>query len=55
MERARQLRDLYGISNAKQRAPFFELQTKDFALIAIDTGILRTVDDRQRVVAEQGA
>ena len=47
MERARQWRELYGISNANQRAPFFELQTKDFALIAIDTGIRRTVDDAQ--------
>ena len=28
-----------------QRGPFFEIQTSDFALIAIDTGILRTVDD----------
>jgi hypothetical protein len=28
-------------------APFFELQTEDFALIAIDTGILRTMDERQ--------
>ena len=47
LERARQWRELYGISNANQRAPFFELQTKDFALIAIDTGIRRTVDDAQ--------
>ena len=47
LERARALRELYGIQNAKQRGPFFELQTKDFALIAIDTGIRRTVDDRQ--------
>ena len=48
LQRAGELRDLYGISNARQRAPFFELQTKDFAMIAIDTGILRTMDDRQR-------
>lgn len=47
LQRAQQLRELYGIQNALQRGPFFELQTKDFALIAIDTGILRTVDDRQ--------
>lgn len=44
---ARRLRELYGIQNAKQHAPFFELQTDDFALIAIDTGIQRSVDDRQ--------
>src|SRR5262245_23677803 len=41
------LRQLYGVSAAGQRAPFFELQTPDFALLAIDTGILRTVDARQ--------
>jgi Calcineurin-like phosphoesterase len=45
--RAQQLRELYAIDNARQRAPFFELQTKDFALVAIDTGILRTIDDTQ--------
>ena len=48
LQRAQQLRELYGIQNGKQRGPFFELQTKDFALIAVDTGIRRTVDDRQR-------
>jgi hypothetical protein len=47
LQRAQRLRELYGIQNAQQRAPFFELQTKDFALIAIDTGIRRTIDDRQ--------
>lgn len=45
--RAKRLREQYRIQNAKQRGPFFELQTRDFALIAIDTGIQRTVDDRQ--------
>jgi uncharacterized membrane protein HdeD (DUF308 family) len=52
LQRAQQLRELYGIQNAKQRGPFFELQTRDFALIAIDTGIRRTVDDRQRAWIE---
>jgi len=47
LERARQLRELYGVQNGEQRGAFFEIQTKDFALIAIDTGIRRTVDDRQ--------
>ncbi|MEJ2653427.1 MAG: metallophosphoesterase [Gammaproteobacteria bacterium] len=47
LQKAQRLRTLYGIQLAKQRAPFFELQTKDFALVAIDTGILRTIDDRQ--------
>jgi uncharacterized membrane protein HdeD (DUF308 family) len=44
---AERLRGLYKIDNNNQRGPFFELQTSDFALIAIDTGILRTVDDRE--------
>jgi Calcineurin-like phosphoesterase len=48
IKRAHQLRESYAIQNAKQRASFFELQTNDFALLAIDTGIRRTVDDRQR-------
>ena len=30
-----------------QRAPFFELQTDRFALVAIDTGVLRTIDPTQ--------
>jgi len=47
LKRARELRELYGIRNDEQRAPYFDIQTEDFALIAIDTGILRTADDRQ--------
>ena len=48
LTRAKELRALYGIQAAKQHAPFFEIQTGDFALIAIDTGIQRTIDDRQQ-------
>jgi Calcineurin-like phosphoesterase len=48
LARANQLRTLYGVRTAGHRAPYFDLQTEDFALIAIDTGIRRTVDDRQR-------
>lgn len=44
---ARRLRDYYRIKNGQQRAPFFELHTADFSLIAIDTGILRRVDPKQ--------
>jgi uncharacterized membrane protein HdeD (DUF308 family) len=47
LQKAQFLRGSYGIQNAEQRGPFFELQTKDFALLAIDTGIRRTIDDRQ--------
>ena len=41
---AARLRGLYRVKVGAQRAPFFEMQTRDFALLAIDTGILRTVD-----------
>jgi uncharacterized membrane protein HdeD (DUF308 family) len=47
MAQAARLRRLYGVNVGAQRAPYFELQTDDFALLAIDTGILRTVDERQ--------
>jgi uncharacterized membrane protein HdeD (DUF308 family) len=41
------LRQAYGVPTGFQRAPFFELQTDRFALIAIDTGILRRTDPAQ--------
>ena len=44
---ATRMRRLYGVNVGIQRAPFFELQIDDFALRAIDTGILRAVDERQ--------
>src|SRR6516164_156188 len=47
MAEAARLRQQYGVGVGTQRAPFFELQTEDFALLAIDTGVLRTVDERQ--------
>lgn len=47
LKRAQKLRKLYGIRNGEQRAAYFDIQTEDFALIAIDTGIQRTLDQRQ--------
>ena len=47
MGEAARLRQLYAVNAGKQRAVFFELQTDEFALLAIDTGILRTIDERQ--------
>ena len=44
---AARLRSLYRVPAAQQFAPFFELHTHGFSLIAIDTGIQRGVDDRQ--------
>lgn len=47
LAQAARLRGLYRVDVGAQRAPFFEIQAEDFALLAIDTGILRTVDQRE--------
>ena len=47
LTQAARLRNLYQLDVGTQRMPFFELQTSDFALLGIDTGILRTLDARQ--------
>ena len=44
---AARLRGLYGVPTGFQRAPFFQLQTRDFALVAVDTGVIRRVDPAQ--------
>jgi uncharacterized membrane protein HdeD (DUF308 family) len=44
---AARLRKEYGISAGWQRGPIFEVQTDRFALIAVDTGVLKTVDSTQ--------
>lgn len=49
IDEAKRLREYYGVRNGHQRAPFFEMHTKGFSLIAADTGILRTFDEKQRV------
>jgi len=41
---AARLREAYGVPTGFQRAPFFEFQTGRFALLAIDTGVLRKID-----------
>jgi uncharacterized membrane protein HdeD (DUF308 family) len=45
---ASRLRREYRIQAGLQRGPFFELHSPEFAFIAIDTGILKALDDRQR-------
>ena len=45
---AARLREYYRIKNGLQRAPFFEMHTSGFSLIAVDTGILRRVDEKQK-------
>jgi len=41
------LRSQYGVPTGFQHGPFFQVQTPDFAFIAIDTGVLRGIDDGQ--------
>jgi hypothetical protein len=42
------LRRAYEVQTGFQRAPFFELQTERFALLAVDTGILKSIDPEQQ-------
>jgi hypothetical protein len=47
MESAARLRSLYHVQAGLQQAPFFEIHTGAFSLIAIDTGIEKQVDAKQ--------
>jgi uncharacterized membrane protein HdeD (DUF308 family) len=47
IQEAARLRKEFGVSTGHQRGPFFEVQTERFALIAVDTGVLKTVDSAQ--------
>jgi len=44
---AARLRSEYGVPTGFQRGPFFEVQTDRFALVAIDTGIVKRIDAEQ--------
>jgi hypothetical protein len=44
---AARLRQEFGVSTGWQRGPFFEVQADRFALIAVDTGVIRRVDTDQ--------
>jgi hypothetical protein len=41
------LRRQYGVATGAQDGPFFQVQTPSFALIAVDTGVLRAIDREQ--------
>lgn len=41
------LRNQYKVPTGFQQAPFFQVQTKDFAFISIETGVLRRIDPVQ--------
>jgi uncharacterized membrane protein HdeD (DUF308 family) len=47
LHEAARLRKEFGVNAGLQRGPFFEVQTERFALIAVDTGVLKTVDSAQ--------
>ena len=47
MESAARLRSLYHVQAGLQQAPFFEIHTGAFSLVAIDTGIEKQVDAKQ--------
>jgi uncharacterized membrane protein HdeD (DUF308 family) len=47
IKEAARLRKEFGVSTGLQRGPFFEVQTPRFALMAVDTGVLKTVDSAQ--------
>jgi len=44
---AARLRQEFAVSTGWQRGPFFEVQAERFALIAVDTGVLRRVETEQ--------
>lgn len=48
IQEAARLRNEYQVKAANQRAPYFEIQTDGFALLVVDTGIQRRIDDDQR-------
>ena len=56
IQEAARLRKEFGVSTGHQKGPVFEVQTTHFALIAVDTGVLQTVDAawRQRPLALAG-
>jgi uncharacterized membrane protein HdeD (DUF308 family)/3',5'-cyclic AMP phosphodiesterase CpdA len=45
---AERLRHEYGVPTGFQRAPFFDVQTDRFALLAVDTGIVKRVDPEEQ-------
>ncbi len=47
VQEAARLRREYGVPTGFQRAPYFQIQTERFALLAVDTGVLRRVDPDQ--------
>ena len=55
IQHAAWLRQQYRVPTGFQRAPFFEIQTDRFALIAVDTGVVKRVDPEQMLWLRRGA
>jgi uncharacterized membrane protein HdeD (DUF308 family) len=53
IRQAAELRRLYRVPTGFQQAPFFQIQTDAFALIAADTGVLKSLDPGQMAWLEQ--
>ncbi|MEO8649838.1 MAG: metallophosphoesterase [Acidobacteriota bacterium] len=49
---AARLRAYYKVKNGLQRSPYFEMHTEAFSLLAVDTGILRKIDPKQKAWLE---
>ena len=47
LAQASRLRTTYRVPTGFQRGPFLELQSERFALVALDTGIVKRIDDEQ--------
>jgi len=45
---SRRLQHEYGVVTAQQQVPFFQVQTPRFALVAVDTGVLKQVDPAEQ-------
>jgi len=49
---AKRLREYYRVDNGHQRAPFFEIHTPGFSFITVDTGVTKTIDEKEKAWLE---
>ncbi len=54
IDQATRYRELYQVPTQQTRSPVLQFQTEHFALFAVDTGVARTVDDKQLDWLKQG-
>ena len=53
IERAAFFRSQYRVPTGYQQSPYFQVQTKDFAFICVETGVLRRIDTVQMAWLQQ--